>query len=119
MRKYSVKQLVSAGVLLHNPDKPDRAVNSSDNCYQVENNALGLFKQYGSKTWEKSLQTYLATCGTLTEKYARERDLHRIPVQVKPGQKITISAGHHSNLIRCIIEDFGPNFVPGGELAAC
>ena len=34
IRKYSVKQLVSAGVLLHNPDKPDRAVNSSDNCYR-------------------------------------------------------------------------------------
>ena len=35
VRKYSVKQLVSAGILLHNPDKPDRAVNSSGNCYQV------------------------------------------------------------------------------------
>ncbi len=28
VRKHSVKQLVKAGVLLHNPDKPDRAINS-------------------------------------------------------------------------------------------
>lgn len=48
VRKYSVKQLVSAGVLLHNPDMPDRAVNSSDNCYQVEGHALALLRQCGS-----------------------------------------------------------------------
>lgn len=116
VRKYSVKQLVFAGVLLHNPDKPDRAVNSSDNCYQVEGHALALLRQYGSKTWSSSLETYLAARGTLVEKYAQARDLHRIPVQVKVGQKITISAGDHSGLIRSIVEDFGSFFVPGGEL---
>lgn len=116
VRKYSVKQLVSAGILLHNPDKPDRAVNSSDNCYQIESHALTLLKQYGSKTWNISLQTYLASSGTLAEKYAHERELQRIPVQVKAGHKISISAGSHSDLIRSIIEDFGSCFVPNGEL---
>lgn len=28
-RKYSVKQLVAAGVLLHNPDKPKRAIDAT------------------------------------------------------------------------------------------
>lgn len=116
VRKYSVKQLVSAGVLLHNPDMPDRAVNSSDNCYQVEGHALALLRQFGSKTWDGSLETYLAARGTLAAQYARARDLHRVPVKVKGGQKITISAGDHSDLIRSIIEDFGSLFVPGGEL---
>lgn len=116
VRKYSVKQLVSAGVLLHNPDKPDRAVNSSDNCYQIEQNALALLRQFGSKTWKKSLGNYLEMRGTLATQYARARDLHRIPVKIKGGQKITISAGDHSGLIRAIIEDFGSYFVPGGEL---
>lgn len=116
VRKYSVKQLVSAGVLLHNPDKPDRAVNSSDNCYQVEGRALALLRQFGSRTWDRSLETYLAARGTLAAQYAHARELHRIPVQVKAGQKITISAGDHSDLIRSIIEDFGSFFVPGGEL---
>ena len=116
VRKYSVKQLVSAGVLLHNPDKPDRAVNSSENCYQIAEHALALLKQFGSKTWDSSLKTYLATHGTLAAQYASARKLHRIPVQVKAGQEITISAGEHSDLIRSIIEDFGSFYVPGGEL---
>lgn len=116
VRKYSVKQLVSAGVLLHNPDKPDRAINSSENCYQIEEHALALLKQFGSKTWNSSLETYLVAYGTLASQYASVRKLHRIPVQVKAGQKITISAGEHSDLIRSIIEDFGSFYVPGGEL---
>lgn len=116
VRKYSVKQLVSAGVLVHNPDKPDRTTNSSENCYQIEGHALVLLKQFGSKTWDSSLKTYLAAKGTLVANYARARELHRIPVQVKPGQEITLSPGDHSGLIRSIIEDFGSIFVPGGEL---
>lgn len=116
VRKHSVKQLVSAGVLLHNPDKPDRAVNSSENCYQIEEHALALLKQFGSKTWDSSLETYLAAHGTLAAQYASARELHRIPVQVKAGQEITISAGEHSDLIRSIIEDFGSFYAPGGEL---
>lgn len=116
VRKYSVKQLVSSGVLLHNPDKPDRAVNSSDNCYQVEMHALTLFRQFGTKSWKSSLENYLKLRGTLAAQYAKVRDLHRIPLIVKSGQKITISAGVHSDLIRSIVEDFGSFFVPGGEL---
>jgi len=116
VRKYSVKQLVSAGVLLHNPDKPNRPVNSSDNCYQVEATALKLFKQFGSIKWTGSLQAYLGTSKTLAEQYARARDKHRIPVRVRKDQAITLSAGPHSNLIKAIIEDFGSSYVPGGEL---
>lgn len=116
IRKYSVKQLVAAGVLLHNPDKPDRAVNSADNCYQVEVSALELFRKFGSITWAKALSNYLASRQTLVDQYARHRDMQRIPVAIKQDHKITLSAGAHSNLIRSVIEEFIPRFVPGGEL---
>lgn len=116
VRKYSVKQLVSAGVLLHNPDKPERSVNSSDNCYQVDVHALALLRQFGSEMWGASLETYLAARGTLAAQYAQHREMHRVPVSVRKGQSITLSAGEHSNLIRDIIEHFGSYYVPGGEL---
>ncbi len=116
VRKYSVKQLVAAGVLLHNPDKPDRAVNSSDNCYQVEANALALLRKVGTKEWKKALLTYLETNQTLAEQFARHRDMQRIPVVINHGLNIKLSAGKHSDLIRAIIEEFVPRFVPGGEL---
>ena len=116
VRKHSVKQLVQAGILLHNPDKPDRPVNSSHNCYQVEPNALLLFKAFGTNKWGKVLNEYLAQNQTLAAQFARHRDMHRIPLKIKPGHKITLSPGAHSNLIRSIIEEFAPRFVPGGEL---
>lgn len=116
VRKYSVKQLVSAGILLHNPDKPDRPVNSSDNCYQVEAGSLEFLKKFGSKEWAGSLPAFLEERGTLAAQHAQARDRHRVPVRVKDNQKITLSAGPHSDLIRAIIEDFGSNYVPDGEL---
>ncbi|MBK6288118.1 MAG: restriction endonuclease [Gammaproteobacteria bacterium] len=116
VRKYSVKQLVSAGIVLHNPDKPDRPVNSSDNCYQVEAGSLELLKKFGSKEWADSLPAFLEARGTLAAQYAKARDRHRVPVRVRENQEITLSAGPHSDLIRAIIEDFGSNYVPGGEL---
>ncbi|MEQ1583936.1 MAG: BsuBI/PstI family type II restriction endonuclease [Candidatus Nitrotoga sp.] len=116
VRKYSVKQLVSAGILLHNPDKPDRPVNSSDNCYQVEAGSLEFLKKFGSKEWAGSLPAFLKERGTLAAQHAQARDRHRVPVRVRDNQKITLSAGPHSDLIRAIIEDFGSNYVPDGEL---
>ncbi|MDX9987582.1 BsuBI/PstI family type II restriction endonuclease [Thiothrix unzii] len=116
VRKYSVKQLVAAGVLLHNPDKPDRAVNSADNCYQVEEQALVLFQQFGTKKWDVALGNYLAQRQTLADQFARHRDMQRIPVTIQEDQSITLSPGAHSDLIRQIIEVFAPHFVPGGEL---
>lgn len=116
LRKYSVKQLVAAGILLHNPDKPDRAVNSSDNCYQVESSALELFRQFGLNDWEDALSNYLKARPTLAEQFAQHRDMQRIPVAIDAQHKITLSAGKHSDLIRAIIEEFAPRFAPGGEL---
>lgn len=116
VRKYSVKQLVAAGVLLHNPDKPDRAVNSADNCYQVETQALTLFQQFGTDNWKIALGNYLAQQQTLADQFARHRDMQRIPVTLRQDHTITLSPGAHSDLIRQIIEVFAPHFVPGGEL---
>lgn len=116
VRKYSVKQLVAAGVALHNPDDPTRKVNDKNNCYQIEPHALALFKQFGSAAWNSALSAYLKKQGTLAAEYAQARDLHRVPVKVKDGLEIKLSAGSHSDLIRAIIEDFGSFYVPGGEL---
>ena len=45
IRKYSVKQLVAAGILLFNPDDPKRVTNSSKNSYKIDELALSLFKR--------------------------------------------------------------------------
>jgi len=116
IRKYSVKQLVSAGILVSNPDDPGRAVNSSNNCYQVEANALELFRKNGSEEWKVSLEGFLKSRKTLIQQYAKERERHLVSLKVKDDQQIMLSPGAHSDLIKAIIQTFGPNYIPGGEL---
>jgi hypothetical protein len=116
VRKYSVKQLVAAGVVLHNPDKLDRSVNSSNNCYQIEKSALALFQSYGSNKFKKLFKNYEKDKPSLVKKFAKKRDMQRVPIKIKPGVDIKLSSGNHSDLIRSIIEEFAPRFIPGGEL---
>lgn len=115
-RRFTMHQFVEAGIALHNPDDPERAVNSPNNVYQIEPETLNLIRKYGTPEWESSLQTYLENRTTLAARYAREREQRRIPLQVAPNKQIHISPGEHSELIKAIVEEFGPRFVPGGIL---
>ena len=76
----------------------------------------GLIQTFGTSAWSSNLDAYLAEQGTLASKYAKEREYTRIPVEIAPGKKITLSPGEHSELIRAIIEEFAPNFAPGSVL---
>ncbi|MDE0485714.1 MAG: BsuBI/PstI family type II restriction endonuclease, partial [Nitrospira sp.] len=71
---------------------------------------------FGTKTWHDKLTDYLSHRETLAAKYAKERQQSRIPVQIAESKKITLSPGEHNELIRLIIEDFGPRFTPGSIL---
>jgi hypothetical protein len=115
-RRQSMHQFCDAGVALYNPDKPDRPVNSPKAVYQIEPAALALLRTFGTPAWHDSLAAYLAERETLVARYAKEREQNRIPVEIAPGQQITLSPGEHSELIRAIIEDFAPRFAPGSVL---
>ncbi|WP_199173122.1 BsuBI/PstI family type II restriction endonuclease [Sporosarcina sp. P2] len=115
-RRASMHQFVDAGIARYNPDKPDRPVNSPKAVYQIEEETLELIKKYGTVEWELALSEYLEGRKTLVERYAKEREQNKIPVQIAPGKEILITPGEHSELIKSIIEDFGPRFVPGGVL---
>jgi len=116
VRRQTMHQFVDAGIALYNPDKPDRPVNSPKAVYQISPAALALLRTFNAQPWHDGLIAYLAERKTLVDQYARERTQNRVPVQIAPGKKITLSPGEHSDLIRTVIEDFGPRFVPGGVL---
>jgi hypothetical protein len=113
-RRQTVHQFVDAGIALYNPDKPDRPVNSPAAVYQIEPSALKLLRSFDTEEWHNNLTAYLTGRQTLAAQYAHDRKQNLIPVQIAPGQEITLSPGKHSQLIRAIIEDFGARFVPGG-----
>lgn len=115
-RRQTMHQFVDAGIALYNPDKPDRPVNSPKAVYQIAPAVLSLLCSFGSSKWHANLATYLSQSQTLAAKYAMERKQNWIPVRIAPGKEITLSPGEHSELIRAIVEEFGPRFAPGSVL---
>lgn len=115
-RRQTIHQLVAAGIVLYNPDDPARPVNSPKAVYQIEADSLKLMRSFGAAAWNKNLAKYLKTRQTLTARYAKERDMKKLPVTLATGETIRLSPGAHSKLIKAIIEEFAPRFVPGGVL---
>jgi hypothetical protein len=109
-------QFVQAGFALHNPDDSKRPVNSPDTVYQIAPDALELVKSFGKPNWNGKLKKYLSIKTALSKKYEAERNLQKIPVKIGKGMTIRISPGEHSLLIKNIIEEFAPGFVPGADL---
>lgn len=115
-RRQTMHQFRDGGLVLYNPDKPDRAVNSPAAVYQLAPESLALLVTYGTKAWPHRLAEYLEAVGSLKERYAKERDLQRVPVTLSSGEVLQLSPGEHSELIRDIIEQFAPRFAPGSVL---
>jgi hypothetical protein len=115
-RRQTVHQFRDSGLALYNPDKPERPVNSPAAVYQLSPEALKLVQSYGSQAWVETLQVYLEEKGSLAERYARDRQMQRVPVKVTEGFSLQLSPGAHSELIRDIIEDFAERFAPGSVL---
>lgn len=116
VRRQTIHQFLDAGLIVMNPDKPERAVNSGSTVYQIAPTALELLQQFGSVNWEAGLAKYLIEIGTLQEKYAQTRRLNRLPVTLSSGKTITLSAGGQNVLIVRVIEEFCPQFTPGGQV---
>lgn len=116
VRRQTVHQFVQAGLALYNPDDPLRPVNSPRAAYQVSPDALRLLRLYGTAEWDTALPRYLDQWKTLADRYAREREMNRIPVVTATGENVQLSPGEHSELIRNIIEEFAPRFAPGSVL---
>ena len=115
-RRQTMHQLVAAGIALYNPDDPARSVNSPKAVYQIESDTLMLLRSFGTAAWNKNLEKYLKTRQTLIARYAKEREMKKLPVKLATGDSIRLSPGDHSELIKAIIEEFAPRYVPGGVL---
>ena len=115
-RRQTIHQLVAAGIALYNPDDPARPVNSPKAAYQIEADTLTLLRSFGTAAWNKNLEKYRKTRKTLIARYAKEREMKKLPVRLATGDTMRLSPGAHSRLIKAIIEEFAPRFVPNGVL---
>ena len=116
IRRQTLHQFVDAGIALMNPDQPNRAINSPKWCYQITVETLSLIRSYGTNKWTENLKKYKKGQSTLAEKYAKAREMQKIPLIINDEKELLLSAGEHSELIKNIIQEFGPRYVPGGQV---
>lgn len=110
IRRQTVHQFVQHGLLIENPDKPDRPINSPNWCYQLSPEALKLLQTVGSPTFKKQIQQFRKNPAA-NALQARHRNLPRECVRMPDGAVIELSAGGQNTLIRAIVEEFAPRFV--------
>ena len=115
-RRFSMHQMVQAGIALYNPDKPDRPTNSPKAVYQISPAAIAVIRSYGTREWDGNLAAFKSAASTLSAQYAKERQMDMVQVKVRRGLRVTLSPGKHNELIRAIIKDMAPRFIPGAML---
>ena len=115
-RRFSMHQMVQAGIALYNPDMPDRPTNSPKAVYQISPAALDVIKAYGNRDWPGKLSAFKSMASTLTAQYAKERLMDMVKVKIRKDLQVSLSPGKHNELIRAIIEDMAPRFIPGSTL---
>lgn len=116
VRRFTVHQFVQMGLVLANPDDPGRPVNSPDNRYQVAPTLLKLAREYGSNSWDESLESFVNSSEALRRLRPAERKMELIPVRLPDGRELKLTAGGQNELVKRIVEEFCPRFTPGGVL---
>ena len=112
VRRKTMHQFVQMGIVVENPDQPERPINSPKWCYQLHQQALSLLKSYGSAQWEEARRNYAVSVTNLLQD--RNRNIPLIPISLPDGQAIQLSSGGQNILMKDILESFCPRFTPGG-----
>lgn len=115
VRRYVLHQFIQAGVVNYNPDDPTLPVNSPKAHYAVTVEALKVVQKYGTQSWDRSVEQFAAEYEILRDRYAAERDMHRIPLVIE-GNEYYLSPGAHNEVQAAVVEEFASRFAPGGKL---
>jgi type II restriction enzyme len=100
-RRFSMHQLVEAGIAVYNPDKPERPVNSPQTVYQISPLVHEIIKTFGTYDYVSAIGDFHEKIGFLAERYQWQRKMEMIPVNVS-GQKLQLTPGEHSQLRICL-----------------
>jgi len=117
VRRQTIHQFWQMGIVIHNPDDPDRPVNSPYYCYQVTESFLEVVRSYRTPTWENKLTLFrIIENDKLTTLEERKRTMSMIPVILPDGSSVKLSSGGQNELIKSVVEEFCPRYAKGGEV---
>ena len=115
VRKQTLHQFVQAGLVVANPDAPDRPTNSPHWVYRFEPNALAVVRQFGTRHWDRAVNRYLREVPELRLRYAQQREMARVPVRFGDVE-LALSPGEHNELARRVIDEMCSRFTPGARV---
>ncbi len=117
IRRYSIHQMWNMGLVVANPDDPERPINSPRYCYQITPEFLNLVRSFGAHDWNHRLAQFRKSVGdSLTVLEDRRRNIKLLPVTLPDGGKVNLTAGGQNELVKRIVEEFCPRFVHGGKI---
>jgi len=73
VRRQTMHQFIQLGIVVENPDKPNRPINSPSWCYQLTDSAIRLLRSYGSELWDEELSIFAQTSENILRE--KHRDL--------------------------------------------
>jgi adenine-specific DNA-methyltransferase len=78
VRRQTMHQFVQMGLVVENPDQPNRPINSPKWCYQLQQQALLLIQSYNSDHWEESRRNYAISVKNLLQDRTGIKKLNNI-----------------------------------------
>ena len=111
--RQTIHQFIRHGLVVVNPDKPDRPTNSYKTVYQIDDDALKLVKSFGTDQWTKNLQKYLKVRNIKVKKHLVKRKRRMLSIDIQ-DTTLLLSPGGQNRIIIKIFEEFVPAFVPNG-----
>ncbi len=118
VRRHTIHQFVDAGMVVVNPDDPDRQTNGEKTVYRIDESVLGLVRSFGTARWDANLAAYREARQSLQQRHSRQRESKRIILEHPSGDAVSLSPGGRNVLIKRIHYEFLPRFMPVGRPAA-
>ncbi|MBU6360179.1 MAG: Eco57I restriction-modification methylase domain-containing protein [Chloroflexi bacterium] len=113
-RRFTLHQFIQLGLVQINPDNLKRPINSPKTCYQLNEDIVNLLRSFNTKIWDSTVLSYIASHPKLHLLTPQPHKTSFIPVTLPNGDKIELSEGGQNPLLKNIIEQFCPQFTPGG-----
>jgi hypothetical protein len=117
IRRQTLHQFEHARLVDRNPDDPTRPTNSPKNAYRLTEPALTAIAAFGRGIeFERAVAAFKDRFGALETAYRGTREMHRVPLLLPDGARVSLSAGAHNELQAAVVRDFGPRFAPGARV---
>lgn len=116
IRRKDLKFPVVAGIIVRSAGKPNSARNDPTRAYALSQEYAELIRGFGQEAWEKSVEEFFSTKGSLAEQLGQRREIQIYQVTLSQDTRLELSYGEHNQPQKAIIEIFLPRFGYGAEV---